>query len=414
MTTLNSVLGVWLSRRLSVATIARAGRVCLDGSFSSRRVAAFLIPKGETAVGRIIRRRLLTISVAVFSGLFPTMTAVAGAAPLPQIQMIDLGTLGGPSGYSAASAVNDRGEVIGVSTVGVDDGAVFLWRDGQMIDLGVRGNPVDIRASDINSHGQVVGCAASVGGFRWDNGVLTDLGEMACAVAVNGPGQIVGISRPFERPPRMVRWDNGVLVEGPEQAVFAQPVDINDRGEIVGTTGLYGPGGPIVGFRWSGDTFTVLGSVEWGSSLTPAGINNSGQICGSVGVDDGTRLHAVIWHNGVITDITPAASFAYATAINAAGDVVGVADDQPFLWHNGTLTYLSRPGFTGFAYAINDAGDVTGVHLTADTTTPFLWRAGRLIPLPGNRDPVAMNSHGVLAGNTVVSGELHAAVWLTT
>ena len=76
--------------------------------------------------------------------------------------MQDLGTLGGEP--SAASGVNNRGEVVGASNLSSTRRHAFLWRQGHMIDL----NTVMLKSSkwvlldafSINDRGQIA-CAAS-------------------------------------------------------------------------------------------------------------------------------------------------------------------------------------------------------------------------------------------------------------
>jgi probable HAF family extracellular repeat protein len=70
--------------------------------------------------------------------------------------MRDLGTLGGPG--SVGLAINDRGEVAGVSNTAAGPASAFLWRDGEMIDLGaLSGVPGEGFATAINDRGQVIG-----------------------------------------------------------------------------------------------------------------------------------------------------------------------------------------------------------------------------------------------------------------
>lgn len=116
--------------------------------------------------------------------------------------LTDLGILGHRGGYqdySAASAINNMGQVAGVSISATGDRA-FLWQNGIMIDLGdlPGGNDSSI-AFDINNHGQVVGTSDRA--FLWDNGVLMDLNDLidpisgwmlSTAYSINDGGQIVG------------------------------------------------------------------------------------------------------------------------------------------------------------------------------------------------------------------------------
>jgi probable HAF family extracellular repeat protein len=114
-----------------------------------------------------------------------------------------LGTLGG--GESRGVAINERGDIAGNSLTAAGEEHAFLWRDGEMIDLGDLGTGPDVSpqstAVAVNDHGQVVGYSAPPGAswrtFLWEDGRMTDIGVLAG--------------------------------EGP-----SRPVDINDRGEILG------------------------------------------------------------------------------------------------------------------------------------------------------------------------------------
>jgi probable HAF family extracellular repeat protein len=106
--------------------------------------------------------------------------------------MTDLGTLGGRE--SSALAINDRGQVVGSSwindrdqvfedyTLKWGDSHAFIWQDGVMRDLGTLGG-LDSHAYAINDLGQVVGISTTeselTSAFIWQDGVMTDLGPAA-------------------------------------------------------------------------------------------------------------------------------------------------------------------------------------------------------------------------------------------
>lgn len=181
-------------------------------------------------------------------------------------RMADLGTLGGTLAGSAFSnflnGLNNRGEVIGMSTLAGDPGClstgcladVFLWSGGKMTDIStstIGGSPS--LAFAINDAGEIVGAAdfSSTGGspfdaFLWRDGVATDLGHLgdcfSLAFAINSHRQVVGgtFSCADGTHSRAFLWENGTIVDlnalvpagSPLQLV--EPEAINDRGEIAG------------------------------------------------------------------------------------------------------------------------------------------------------------------------------------
>ena len=63
--------------------------------------------------------------------------------------MTDLGTLGGT--YSYATAINEQGQVVGISLIGSEMHA-FIWHNGRMTDLGTLGGGWS-QVSGINEQG---------------------------------------------------------------------------------------------------------------------------------------------------------------------------------------------------------------------------------------------------------------------
>lgn len=155
----------------------------------------------------------------------------------------DLGTLGG--GYGAGYAINDRGVVVGNSTI-AGEGAIrpFMWRDGVMTDLGSFGGYYSI-ANDLNNHGIAVG--TSVDAYGGAHAFFSD----------GGPIQRLLPDLP-----------------SPQNASA-----INDRGAVVGDLGQNGS------FLYDGGGVTILESIPevkaggW-ERLVPTGINNRGWIAG--------------------------------------------------------------------------------------------------------------------------------------
>ena len=87
------------------------------------------------------------------------LAALVLALPLPAVgqpyTVTSLGTLGGDS--SEASALSNRGEVVGSSKTDAGQTHGFVYRAGVMGDLGALTGGTHSRATAINDRGQVLG-----------------------------------------------------------------------------------------------------------------------------------------------------------------------------------------------------------------------------------------------------------------
>jgi probable HAF family extracellular repeat protein len=182
----------------------------------------------------------------------------------PPDQIHDLPLIPGDTS-GAATAINDNGQIVGIS--GICDQAVgrhtarhaVLWENGGVTDIGNLGANWWNTPTAINQHGDVVGFAgdpAFVEGeilhaFIWtkDNGIkaLKPLrGRVpqhvdSEAYGVNEARQIVGVSCDADQVDcRAVIWDHGVYptdlndLQGDYSAHLESAKDINNKGEITG------------------------------------------------------------------------------------------------------------------------------------------------------------------------------------
>jgi probable HAF family extracellular repeat protein len=162
---------------------------------------------------------------------------------------------------SAATAVNDRGQVVGIS--GICDRAVgrfsaihdVLWQDGKPIALGSLGGVAWNTPMAINERGDVIGFAnasAAVGGgfdahaFLWTRRQgMRDIGTLpgdtfSQALGVNDRREIVGTSCDVDFNCRAVVWRKGVvtdlktLVEPGYGGTLISANDVNESGRITG------------------------------------------------------------------------------------------------------------------------------------------------------------------------------------
>ena len=154
-----------------------------------------------------------------------------------------------------ANAINDRGQVVGVTGCVTTITRAVLWPkgpNGGVIDLGNLGGTGGNVPSDINNRGQVVGQSDLPGdtthhAFLWTEATgMQDLGTLngepvSLAFGINNQTQIVGIFEDFAGDNTTgFLWQDGVMTDlntliPPGSPLFLQePVGINDRGEIVG------------------------------------------------------------------------------------------------------------------------------------------------------------------------------------
>ncbi|PYN18241.1 MAG: hypothetical protein DME05_01615, partial [Candidatus Rokuibacteriota bacterium] len=107
--------------------------------------------------------------------------------------MIDLGTLDEISSSNQPTAINDRGQVVGVSVNALSQARGFLWTaDTGMIDLGTLGGPISRLGTipqGMNNRGEVVG-QSNGRAFLWtaqtgmiDLGILGQIGPTSFSEA---------------------------------------------------------------------------------------------------------------------------------------------------------------------------------------------------------------------------------------
>ena len=265
-------------------------------------------------------------------------------------EMTDLGTLPGGA-LSQAFAINDEGHIVGDGDTREGARHAVLWSPGHGVtDLGTLGGRLS-SAADINNRGQIVGSSTTAAGtthaFLWQEGAMTDLGTLggdaSAAVGINDRGQIVGYSQDVCQIMHAVLWDDGEIedlgalpggIPSIGTGFLSRGTGLNSSGEVVGT-GLSESGARA--FVWRGGAFTVLDPPTGGISSFASAINDRGQIAGGSTTTGGSD--AVLWggESAINLGALPAASYSFATAINDDTHVVGasgntVAALRPVLW----------------------------------------------------------------------------------
>jgi probable HAF family extracellular repeat protein len=205
--------------------------------------------------------------------------------------MSNLGALPGRP-YSWAKSVNEHGQIVG-SSYAIDDKQdglqvrtrATLWENHKPIDLGALPGDTQSEAVAINESGQIIGVSydkqLNGRGFVWQNGRMTGLGNLT-PVAINDRGQVIANRGESSGHGRAFLWQNAKITGlGTLGGQSTHAAAINEQGQIVGTSG----GRP---FLWQTGRITALPGLG-GQDGSAVAINNHGQIVGA------SNTHAVLW-----------------------------------------------------------------------------------------------------------------------
>src|SRR3989440_177093 len=372
----------------------------LDGLFSGRR--------GGAPCGRAPWRSAVIALVLLLAAAMATLPTASANV---QVQVRNLGALPGDS-TSLAHGINDAGQVVGQS------GWLhaFLWDNGTMTNLGNLGGPLSA-ATGINNAGQVVGTSETPSGwshaFLWQNGTMIGLGTLgggqSNAVAINDAGQIAGLSSTASGETHAFLWQNGTMEDlSTPPGDYTEAFGLNDAGEVVGI--LLGANGTDHAVLWENGIMHDLGTLNGATTSEAHGVNAAGQVVGTSG-------NAFLWQNGVMTDL----GLGDALALNDAGQVVG-RSGHAFLWENGVRTDLGTlGGASSEAQSINKFGQAVGGSEDASGVTyAVLWTISTPPPPYPIRDlgtppgdviswATAINDAGHVAGHSIGSD---SGIWV--
>lgn len=295
--------------------------------------------------------------------------------------ILDLGTLGGPNSSVTWNVKNDRGLIVGIAQTATPEplgeawssaffypgpnnvGFInlgFRWEHGVMSALPTLGGNNGF-ATGANNHGQIVGWA-----------------ENTCHDPTCVPPQVLQF-RPVVWGPRENQIREFPLISGDTSGAAT---NINDHGQAVGISGIcdqavgrYTAKHAVLWERGSVTDLGDLGAEFWN---TPTAINQHGVVVGFAGdpaFPEGDVLHAFIWTRGAgIQPLSalPGHVYSEADSINGYRQVVGTSCDADFadcravIWENGVVTDLNTlippdyPNRLENGKDINDRGEITG------------------------------------------------------
>jgi len=268
--------------------------------------------------------------------------------------LTDLGPVSFNGLANAGLGVNIQGTVVGATERWDSKLRGFLYRKGEVTQLGTLGGTMsDARA--INARGQAVGGAWTVD-------------DAAVHAALFYQGKV---------------HDLGTLDDkDPYSISFA--VDINEFGSAAGNA--FRPGGPLHATLWIGGKIVDLSVKQMAGTLGGPdrnsyadGINDWGVASGGAQDKEGI-YHAVIWRNGKIFDLgaLPGDSQSFGRKINNAGEVCGSSgsNDTAVLFRHGSIVRLGDLG-GGFTWCedVGDQGHAVGLSVSSDGfAQAVLWR----------------------------------------
>ncbi len=274
---------------------------------------------------------------------------------------------------SVSGGINTQGQAVGQS-----NNEAALFSEGTTTLIGPRGSTS--YAYGINDSGQIVGQFTATSGsnhaFLYSNGTFTDLG-VPCPTGMNCSRDASGA------------------------------FDINSAGQVP----IYTNGTGHL-FLYANGTTTDLGKLGNGTSVTPYGINKTGEIVGQF-VNSAGAAHAFLYNSGTTTDLgTLGGATSTAYAINDNGQVAGYSTTaagatHAFLYSGGVMTDLGTlsGGTYSYASSINNNGQIVGLSGISGGSSPFIYSSGAMTnlnnDLPGTQ---VTSAPGINASGQIAAG----------
>ena len=196
------------------------------------------------------------------------------------------------------------------------------------------------------------------------------------------------------------------------------PADPNNAPNAV--AGAMSPDGTVAGWFFKGnprlpELFTWKAGVftDRGPGIEVFGVNDAGVIVAAVNNIGSVTGSVVVLPDGTQITLTSSLSPSACNAAGVAGGEEGIHPVYPVLFDHGTVIELTGPhpngavtADMGWVTALNDAGDAVGV-IDANDQHPFVMLHGgaiaslaALFPTPGAAMPIAIDNRGDILVST--------------
>src|SRR3984885_14781428 len=218
-----------------------------------------------------------------------------------------------------------------------------------------------------------------------------------------------------------------ISIDGEENFTLVYPADINDRLTVVGNLQAPQDLRFTRAFKWSDHKLEILESLG-GPYSSASAVNAAGDVVGNAETKSGEK-HAVLWRTKQPRDLGLLAQGDYSSArdINDKNEIVGEANlvpngkPQAFFWHAGKMQQLPnlKGGTICSAQAINNHGAIVGsCDLQGTTQHGVIWRNGSIEDLGTLSDDedapstaLDINDMGQVVGNLSIDDHVRAFLW---
>jgi probable HAF family extracellular repeat protein len=276
--------------------------------------------------------------------------------------------------------------------------------------------PAVTLAQQVPQHYKVVDRGLALVRTLTDTPGLNDQGDVAIWHEIS----------PREMPGLIYHGKDAISIEGEKDFSLVYPADINARFTVVGTVQKPQDLRFTHAFKWSNHHLEILDALG-GPYSSATAVNAAGDVVGSAQTASGAR-HAVLWRSKQPRDLGLLDQGDYSSAhdINDKTDIVGEANlvpggkPQAFVWHAGKMKQLPNlpGGSVCSAQAINDSGAITGsCDLAKGAGHAVLWRNGSIEDLgtlgDGDAPSTALdiNDQAQVVGTSEDDGKLRAFLW---